>query len=50
MATRFFYRQNSYMKYEGQSYICLREHTSGTLLDENIEDWKKLVEGPKNKY
>ena len=42
-----FYRQNSYMKYEGQPYICLREHTSGTLLDENIEDWKKLVEWPR---
>ena len=25
-------------------YVCLREHTSTTLLDDNIEDWKKLVE------
>ena len=39
-----FYRKDSYMKYEGQPYVCLREHTSTTLLDDNIEDWKKLVE------
>ena len=42
-----FYRKDSYMKYEGQPYVCLREHTSTTLLDDNIEDWKKLVEWPK---
>tara|TARA_B100001057_G_scaffold91069_1_gene87382 strand:+ start:16921 stop:25755 length:8835 start_codon:yes stop_codon:yes gene_type:complete len=42
-----FYRQNAYMKYQGQPYICLREHTSSTLLDENIEDWKQLVEWPR---
>ena len=35
------------MKYEGQPYVCLREHTSTTLLDDNIEDWKKLVEWPR---
>ena len=42
-----FYRQNAYMKYEGQPYVCLREHTSSTLLDDNINDWKQLVEWPK---
>ena len=42
-----FYRKDSYMKYEGQPYVCLREHTSTTLLDDNIEDWKKLVEWPR---
>jgi hypothetical protein len=42
-----FYRVNSYMKYEGQPYVCLREHTSSTLLDTNIEDWKQLVEWPR---
>ena len=42
-----FYRQNAYMKYEGQPYICLREHTASTLLDTNIDDWKQLVEWPR---
>ena len=42
----YFYRQDSYMKYQGQAYVCLREHTSTTLLDDNIEDWKQLVEWP----
>ena len=41
-----FYRQDSYMKYNGQPYICLRTHTSTTLLDDNIEDWKQLIEWP----
>ena len=39
-----YYRQDSYMKYEGPTYVCLREHTSTTLLDDNIKDWKQLVE------
>lgn len=42
-----YYRQDSYMKYEGQPYVCLREHTATTLLDDNIKDWKQLVEWPR---
>jgi hypothetical protein len=42
-----FYRKDSYMKYDGQPYLCLREHTSSSLLDDNIEDWKKLAEWPR---
>lgn len=41
-----YYRQDSYMKYQGQPYVCLRDHTSTTLLDDNIEDWKQLIEWP----
>ena len=42
----FYYRKDAYMKYQGQPYVCLRDHTSTTLLDDNIEDWKQLVEWP----
>jgi hypothetical protein len=41
-----YYRQDSYMKYQGQPYVCLNAHTSTTLIDDNIEDWKQLVEWP----
>ena len=45
-----FYRLDSYIKYNGQPFVCLREHTSTTLFDDNVEDWKQVSEWLKRKY
>ena len=42
-----FYRLDSYIKYNGQPFVCLREHTSTTLFDDNVEDWKQVSEWPR---
>lgn len=42
-----FYRQDEYVIYNGQPYVCLNEHTSTTVFDNNAGNWKQLSYWPK---
>ena len=41
-----YYRLDSYVLWNNTPYVCLTSHTSTTLFDDNIKDWKPVVEWP----
>jgi len=41
-----YYRLDSYVLWNDTPYVCLTNHTSTTLFDDNIKDWKPVVEWP----
>ena len=38
---------DEYVTFNGQPYVCLNNHTSSTIFDNNLEDWKQLKEAPR---
>ena len=41
-----YYRLDSYVLWNETPYVCLTNHTSTTIFDDNIKDWKPVVEWP----
>jgi hypothetical protein len=41
-----YYRLDSYVLWNDTPYVCLTSHTSTTLFDDNIKDWKPVTEWP----
>jgi len=41
-----YYRLDSYILWNNTPYVCLTNHTSTTIFDDNIKDWKPVVEWP----
>lgn len=42
-----YYRLDEYVKFNGQPYVCLRNHTATSVFSENQEDWKQLAAAPR---
>jgi hypothetical protein len=42
-----YYRQDSYVVYNKQPYVCLVSHTATSIFDDNYADWKALSEWPR---
>ena len=42
-----YYRQDSYTIYNNMPYVSLKNHTSSSLFDTDIQNWKLLPEWPK---
>ena len=41
-----YYRVDSYILWNDTPYVCLKNHTSTTVFDDNIKDWKPVAEWP----
>jgi hypothetical protein len=41
-----YYRLDSYVLWNETPYVCLTNHTSTTIFDDNIKDWKPVTEWP----
>ena len=42
-----YYRQDAYVVYNSQPYVCLQSHTASSIFDDNYKDWKALSEWPR---
>ena len=41
-----YYRLDSYVLWNDTPYVCLTNHTATSLFDDNVKDWKAVVEWP----
>ena len=41
-----YYRLDSYVLWNETPYVCLTNHTSTTMFDDNVKDWKPVTEWP----
>jgi len=42
-----YYRMDSYILWNDTPYVCLTNHTSTSIFDDNIKDWKSVTEWPR---
>ena len=42
-----YYRMDSYILWNDTPYVCLANHTSTSIFDDNIKDWKPVTEWPR---
>ena len=42
-----YYRMDSYILWNDTPYVCLTNHTSTSIFDDNIKDWKPVTEWPR---